>query len=258
MRIAYAAFEAFPNRKGAGARMRQMLGALAEAGHEVRTPRGHVCCGALHAHNGDLEGARELLRGTIAAFDSLTDSSGTQLPVVVNSAGCGAHLRAAGHLLEKDVAWSARATAFAGRVRDFSEYLVADGFAQRLAGRQDKRALDGPVTYDDPCHLCHGQGVRSQPRELIAAAGATRVELDDAESCCGSAGIYSMLRPADSLEVFAPKLDALRRSEARVLVTANPGCQLQWQSGVSAADLDVEVLHVAELIERALPAGSSL
>lgn len=228
---------------------------LAAAGVESRCAPGHVCCGALHAHNGDLAGARALARGTIAAFDALTDEDGTPLPVVVNSAGCGAHMKEYGRLLADDPEWSERAAAFGARTRDFAEYLAEPPRLARLAAglqHDSGDVAEKRVAYDDPCHLCHGQGIRDQPRALLACTpGVKPVALEGSESCCGSAGVYSLLRPKDSQRVLDGKLAALRASGAEVLVTANPGCQLQWESGVRRAGMDVEVVHLAELVARA-------
>jgi len=226
---------------------------LRAAGREVHVPRSPTCCGALHAHNGDLATARELARRTIAAHEVFRDLEGRPAPVVVNSAGCSAQMKEYGELLAEDVAWRERAEAFSSRVRDLSEYL-AEGALSDLRPRlaATPATFELPLTYDDPCHLCHGQGVRAQPRRVLDELGLERIELEESESCCGSAGLYSALRPVDSQAVLAPRLEALRRSGARTLVTANPGCHLQWQSGATASDLDVEVLHVAEVLERSL------
>lgn len=230
---------------------RATVDALRAAGRDVRVPRDSTCCGALHAHNGDLDGARSLARRTIEDFERVRDEDGPQAPVVVNSAGCAAQMKEYGQLFEDDPQWRERAAAFSARVRDLSEFL-ADEDLDRLEPRLGAPAsVATPIAFDDPCHLCHGQGVRSQPRTLLDATGLERVELDESESCCGSAGLYSTLRPDDSKEIFGLRLEALKKSGARTLVTANPGCQLQWESGVRAAGLDVEVLHVAEVLERA-------
>jgi glycolate oxidase iron-sulfur subunit len=226
---------------------------LQACGREVLAPPGHVCCGALHAHNGDLEGARRLARGTIAAFEGLRDPDGRPAPVVVNSAGCSAQMKEYGHLLREDPAWRARAEAFSGRVRDFSEFLAEEALEElREAVGDGTPAVRGPVAFDDPCHLCHGQGVRSQPRTVLDTLDVERVEIEESESCCGSAGLYSTLRPDDSREILEPRLEALRRCGARTLVTANPGCHLQWASGVASRGWSHEVLHVAELLDRAI------
>jgi len=211
-----------------------------------------VCCGALHAHNGRLEGARREARDTIARFERLRDDDGAPLPLVNASAGCGAHLKAYGKLLADDPEWAERARALAERVLDFSEFLARDPAA--LRGRLHAARDAGTLTWDDPCPLCHGQGVRKPPRDLLdLIAGLQRVELEESESCCGSAGIYSILRPADSAAIFEGKRAALERSGARTLVTANPGCQMQWESGLRRAGSDVRVVHLAEVLAEALP-----
>jgi len=231
---------------------RDTVAVLSAAGFECRTAPGHVCCGALHAHNGELEGARALARRTIASFDALAGDDGQPLQLAVNSAGCGAHMKAYGHLLAADPAWQPRAERFSARVRDLSEVLAPH--ARDLQLRLAPRALPGKVAYDDPCHLCHGQKVRKEPRALLEAVqGLQCVELPESESCCGSAGIYSLLRPDDSQAIFATKLAALWECGAELLVTANPGCQLQWESGLARAGSQVRVLHLAELLARALP-----
>lgn len=228
---------------------RATVRSLAQLGCEVRIPRGLVCCGSLHAHNGDLEGARALARRMLEAFDGERSEAGEPLPIVVNSAGCGAHLRELHHLFPPEDPLHARAEALARRVQDYSQVV-----APLLAGRSTTRpAVPEPATWDDPCHLCHAQGVRSEPRKVLANLGGLElVELADSESCCGSAGIYSLLRPEASQAVFAPKLEAFVRSGAQTLVTANPGCQMQWESGLARAGKDARVVHLAELVDAAL------
>jgi glycolate oxidase iron-sulfur subunit len=226
---------------------------LQEAGRDVHVPRSPTCCGALQAHNGDLDTARDLARQTIAAHESLQDEGRTLAPIVVNSAGCSAQMKEYGQLLADDPEWKQRAEAFSSRVRDFSEYLAEEALAE-LSPQLNAAEVDlpMPLTFDDPCHLCHGQGVRTQPRILLDQLNVERVEIDESESCCGSAGLYSALRPDDSREILGPRLAALEKSGARTLVTANPGCHLQWQTGVNTAELEVQVLHIAEVLDRAL------
>ena len=127
-----------------------------------------------------------------------------------------------------------------------------------LLADRDPATLTGvpqPLAWDDPCHLCHGQGVRSEPRQVLDFLGAEQAPLREPEGCCGSAGIYSVLRPEDSAAVFARKLEDFRASGARTLVTANPGCQLQWEGGLRRAGEEVPVVHLAELLARALDDG---
>jgi glycolate oxidase iron-sulfur subunit len=228
---------------------RATVRSLAALGFEVRVPDGLVCCGSLHAHNGDRAGARALALRVLESFEGERDQAGAPLPIVVNSAGCGAHLRELHHLFAPDDPLHARAAALAGRVRDYSE-LVAPLIGTHATA---KPPVPEPAAWDDPCHLCHAQGVRSEPRTVLASLGGlAHVELEDSESCCGSAGIYSLLRPADSQAVFARKLAALERCGARTLVTANPGCHMQWESGLARAGKDVAVVHLAELVAAAL------
>jgi len=223
---------------------------LAGLGLETRVPP-VVCCGSLHAHNGDREGARTLARRMIAAFEQERDGAGAPVPVVTNSAGCGAHMKELPHLFAPDDPWHARAQAFAARVRDYSEVVAP------LLARSDRRLVPPPVAqpvaWDDPCHLCHAQKVRGEPRAVLGALpGLTRAELADPESCCGSAGIYSLLRPEESRAVLDRKLADLERSGARTLVTANPGCHMQWAAGLARAGRAVQVVHLAELVDAAL------
>jgi glycolate oxidase iron-sulfur subunit len=214
---------------------------LTAAGHSVSVPKSQpTCCGSLHAHNGELDQARALAKETITAFEETGE-----VPVVTNSAGCGSHMKEYPNLFTEEPEWRARAERFSARVRDLSEVL-----APGEEPCADTTCVQTPITYDDPCHLCHGQGVRDEPRALLDATGLERVELSESESCCGSAGIYSALRPRDAEQILEGKLDALRASGARTLVTANPGCQLQWQAGIKEAGMDVEVLHLAELLDR--------
>jgi glycolate oxidase iron-sulfur subunit len=224
---------------------------LAKLGVASVVPRTPVCCGSLHAHNGDREGARRLARRFIESFEGLRDADGRELEIVMNSAGCGAHLRELAHLFDRGDEMHERAQALSKRVVDYSE--ITARLLEEDSRTLDLASLPSPITWDDPCHLCHGQGVRSEPRAVLSRArGAEVVPLPDSESCCGSAGIYSFLRPADSDLVFARKLDAFRASGARTLVTANPGCQIQWESGLRRAGVEARVVHLAELVDLGL------
>ena len=211
---------------------------LSALGYDVHVPRSVVCCGSLHAHNGDLEGARRLADRVLEGF-----AGGA--PIVVNSAGCGAHLAELANLFEADDPRRARAQALSERVVDYAVFVD-----QAMTERPPSHPVEaGRVAWDDPCHLCHGQGVRREPRAVLDALdGVERVELEEAESCCGSAGIYSVIRPNDSQLVFEPKREAFERSGADTLVTANPGCQLQWTQGLARAGNPARVVHLAELV----------
>ncbi|BDG60948.1 (Fe-S)-binding protein [Caldinitratiruptor microaerophilus] len=215
---------------------------LSRTGCEVVIPAAATCCGALHAHSGDREAARRLARQNVEAFGRLGP-----VDAIVNAAGgCGAHLKEYGHLLPDDPA----AAAFAARVRDLSEWLAEHGL-----GDATLRPLPLTVTYQDSCHLAHGQGVRAQPRQLLRAIPGLRfVEMEEADRCCGSAGIYNLLQPAMAGAVLDEKMSHAAATGARVIVVANPGCHLQMAHGVRTHGLgaEVEVLHLAQVLDRAL------
>lgn len=227
----------------AGCVMRQAFGesgratvrVLEKSGRRVSAPGEQVCCGALHAHAGDGDGARELARLNIDAF------SGSDAPIVVNAAGCGAHLKAYGELLVDDPAWRDRARAFSRRVRDASEVAVP-------IARRAPRPLR--VVYQDACHLAHGQRIRTRPRALLRAVdGVTLVEIEDAERCCGSAGIYNLTQPAISAELQRQKVERILAARPDVVVSANPGCMLQIAAGLAAAGSRVPVVHLMRFLD---------
>lgn len=221
---------------------------LALLGFTSHLPSNFVCCGSLHAHNGDHAGAKSAARKMIQAFEELGDGT---LSIVVNSAGCGAHMRSCAHLFDTEDPWHARARAFEKRVIDYSEFV--DRELQNREVQLTAPALPQPVAWDDPCHLCHGQGIRSQPRSILARVqGLEQVQLSEPEACCGSAGTYSLTHPEESRAIFERKLEDLEASGARTLITANPGCQLQWESGIRRVGKDTAVIHLAELVQAAL------
>jgi glycolate oxidase iron-sulfur subunit len=221
------------------------LRCLARQGAEVAIPRAQRCCGALHAHAGEPEAARALARDTIAAFEG----AGVET-VVVNAAGCGAHMKAYGHLLRHDPAWAARGAAFARTVVDVTEFLARAPLIGPLG------PLPLRATYHDPCHLAHGQKVRGEPRALLRAVpGLELVELGEAEMCCGSAGIYNLTEPAMAARLLERKMAHVEATGASAVVTANPGCILQIAAGLRARGRDVAVLHVVEVLDQAYAAA---
>jgi glycolate oxidase iron-sulfur subunit len=203
----------------------------------VRHVPGQVCCGALAAHAGDLEQARALARENIRAFDA----AAPRATIVVDSAGCGAMLKAYGHLLAGDLLAEA-AAAFAARVRDVSEVLAA-------CGPRRGAALPLRVAYDAPCHLLHAQKVAAPPLRLLEAIPALElVPLEGSERCCGSAGLYALVEPELSRSVLALKLDAAQRAAPDVLATGNPGCLMHIGAGALLRGLEIEVRHPVELL----------
>jgi glycolate oxidase iron-sulfur subunit len=203
---------------------RATVDVLLANGCEVTTPRSQSCCGSLHAHNGDLGTAEALGRRQL---DDL-DPSGFDA-IISNSAGCGSHLKRYDHLLAGDPAYAARAAAWSAKVRDISEWLVEIGFRHPLPAPGSPAAA---VTYHEACHLCHGQKITAQPREVLKAIpGLELRECREATMCCGSAGIYSLTQPGTAQWLRDRKVGHLRDTGAAVVATANPGCQLQIQQG---------------------------
>ena len=212
--------------------------ALAHNGFRPSATPGQRCCGALHAHAGDLEGARALARENIAAFERSEADV-----VVVNAAGCGAMLKQYGHLLHDDPAWAARAERLAARTRDVSELLATAG---PVPGT---RELPLRVTHDPPCHQMHAQRVVHPPLQLLRAVpGLDLIPLEDADQCCGSAGIYNLVEPDTSDAVLAPKLARIGESHAEMVATGNPGCLMQIGAGLVLSGSDVTVVHPVELL----------
>lgn len=211
---------------------------LERAGETVAVPAAQGCCGALHAHDGDLEFARKLARHNIDAFEG-------DAIIVVNSAGCGAAMKEYGDLLARDERYAGRAAAFSARVRDLSEVLAAA--EQRAPGSFPAR-----VAYQDACHLAHAQRIREQPLSLLReVAGCELVETPGADVCCGAAGIYSLVEPGMSAELRKMKADQFAEAKPDIVVTANPGCQLQYTSAVAEAKLKTRVMHLAEYLDEA-------
>ena len=222
-------------RESFGETERATVRLLERNGHVVTVPEEQTCCGALHAHAGDGERARELARYNVDAF------SGSEAKVVVNAAGCGAHLKDYGHVLVGDPLWTDRARAFAARVRDVSEVVKPVRARTRKAIR---------VVYQDACHLAHGQGVRAQPRALLRAIeGLILVDIEDAERCCGSAGIYNLTHAEISRELQEDKVRKILHASPDVIVSANPGCILQIAAGLRAAGSSARVVHLARFLD---------
>jgi glycolate oxidase iron-sulfur subunit len=212
---------------------RATIAVLVRNGWRVKVPPGQQCCGALAAHYGRLDAARRLARRNLAAF------AGDE-PVVVNAAGCGAHLKEYGELLG-DAAGS-----LPGRVRDLMELLDQQQLAPPAASPVAR------VAVHDPCHLLHAQRIADAPRRVLGQVpGLELVEVADGDRCCGAAGLYNLLEPAASDELRSRKAAAIAASGAPAVAVANPGCAMQISAGLAALGADVEVLHPAELLDRA-------
>ena len=208
-------------------------------GYSVVDAPSQRCCGALHAHAGDLRGARELARANIVAFEKADAQY-----ICVNAAGCGAMMKEYAHLLADDAEFAERATRISARVRDVSELLVAAG---PVAG---VTPIDATVTYDAPCHLLHAQRIVDPPLAMLRAIPGLRlVPLAGAEHCCGAAGIYNLVEPDTSNAVLAPKLENIRATGAEFVATGNPGCLMQIGAGLRRASIASRTVHPVELLD---------
>jgi glycolate oxidase iron-sulfur subunit len=208
-------------------------------GYAVREVSAQVCCGALHAHAGLRDEARRLARANLAAFGEGDE------PIVVNSAGCGAMLKEYGHLVHGP----RNGKRFAARVRDVTELL-----AER--GPRPGAPLDATVAYDPPCHLLHAQRIAEPPEQMLRAIPVLRViSLPDAAQCCGSAGLFTLMEPAMSRAVLAPKLASLAQARPQVVATGNPGCLMQLGAGLAAAGVPAAVRHPVELLDESYRAA---
>ncbi|MBI4525508.1 MAG: 4Fe-4S dicluster domain-containing protein [Deltaproteobacteria bacterium] len=236
-----------------GCVMSLFFGAINEAtvrvlrhnGCAVVTPKTQRCCGALNIHNGETVMAKIMARVNIDAFLAAGVDA-----VIVNAAGCGAAMKEYGHLLRGDPIYAERASRFSRMVKDATEFLAGLGLVGDL-GRIEK-----VVTYQDPCHLAHGQKIRLQPRALLMSVpGIKFVEMKASDRCCGSAGIYNLTHPEVSQELLKEKMKAIAETAAEAVVAPNPGCMLQLCYGARRYGPSVTVLHLMDLLDRAYSAG---
>ena len=199
---------------------------------------GQRCCGALHAHAGDAEGARRLAKANIAVFEQADAKH-----ICVNAAGCGAMMKEYPHLLADEPQWRERAGRVAAKVRDVSELLSAAGPAR--GGGVARR-----VAYDAPCHLMHAQRVTVPPLDVLRAIPSIdMVPLTESDVCCGSAGIYNLVEPDTSDAVLARKLAHIAAARPDVVATGNPGCLMQIGAGLVRAGSATRTLHPVELLD---------
>lgn len=219
---------------------------LSEAGFEVVIPPEQVCCGALHAHSGEMEQARDLARINVRVFKELNVDY-----IVSNAGGCGALLIEYDHLLHQDVAWKEQASWFASRVVDISRLLLEHGRLPSFAESSESNSEPVIVTYQDSCHLRNVMHSGAAPRELIRqVANVTFEEMKEADRCCGSAGIYNVTQPEMAGQILEHKMENVNATGARYLLTSNPGCLLQMKLGVEqhGASKSMEVQHVVDFL----------
>ncbi len=212
---------------------------LSVLGYKVITPRNQVCCGAPNMLGGDLEGLKEAARTNIDIFGGYMVDF-----IVTDCGGCGAELKKYGHHIEEEAA-----SEFSTKVRDISQVL-----ALHIEELQAKlKPLHQKVTYHDPCHIAHCQGIRKEPRDLLKLVpGLEYKELDTADACCGSAGTYNIAKPEMSDKILHRKLDTVRASGAEILVTSNPGCLLQLKKGLADQLPHVKLMHLTEILAQSM------
>jgi glycolate oxidase iron-sulfur subunit len=214
---------------------------LQRNGCEVVVPHGQGCCGALHVHSGLKAEAQALARRNLDAFIPSDVKA-----IITNAAGCGSTLKEYKELLAGDPAYSSKASEFSKRVRDVTEFLASIDLNTRMG------PVDAVVTYQDSCHLAHGQRIRKAPRKLLTAIPGLRfVEMPGADICCGSAGIYNVVQNAMSAAILASKMEGVNSTRASIIATANPGCMLQLEAGVRQHGSRQRVMHVVELLDLA-------
>jgi len=217
---------------------RATIRVLTKNGVEVHIPPHQGCCGGLHLHAGMLDGARTLARQNIDAM--LTPGFDA---IITNAAGCGSSMKEYAALLQEDATYARRAAEFSAKTKDVNEYLAELGL------REPKRKLEARITYQDPCHLAHAQGVRAAPRQLLRHVGANLVESPRPESCCGSAGTYNVVQNEISMKILDEKMGFIGSVSPEIIATANVGCMLQYRAGIERAHMQARVAHVIELLD---------
>ncbi len=213
---------------------------MAHNGLEVDTPASQQCCGALHVHAGMMDEARKLARTNIDAFEKSGD------PVIVTAAGCGAALKEYGFLLKDDPQYASRAAKFSERVRDVTEFLGERELVPPM------HTVDATVTFQEPCHLAHAQRITRQPRSLLAQVPGLRLkEMRESSLCCGSAGIYNIIRRDMADELGDRKVGHVVATGAEKVVTANPGCAMQLRTSLQRNGSTMPVNHIVEILDDA-------
>jgi len=216
---------------------------LAQNGCEVVTPPAQLCCGSLHAHNGEWELAQQLARKQIDQFPPQEFDA-----IITNAAGCGSHLKHYATLLADDPAYHDRAALLDQKVKDIHEWLVQIG----IQPPSSRETASVTATYHEACHLCHGQKITAQPRQLLKAIPNLKlVELPESTWCCGSAGIYNLIQPEMANELLERKIKHIVSTGAEVVATGNPGCLLQIMNGARAQGLALRIVHPVTLLAEA-------
>ena len=227
---------------------RATIDVLAAEGCTVDAPSAQACCGALALHAGNIDQARALARHNIQVFERANVDR-----VVVNAAGCGSSMKEYGELFHDDPAWAERARAFSARVRDIAEALMEVG-----EPRAKRHPINARVVYHDACHLAHAQGIRAEPRALLAAIPGVEVLTPvEAEICCGSAGIYNLVQPEPAEELGERKARNIAALKPDIIAAANPGCILQIAAAGRRLGFEWTIVHPIELVDRSIKGQST-
>lgn len=226
---------------------RDTVDVLIDAGCHVLTPRGQLCCGSLHAHNGEHELSKDFARKLIDQFDlDYLDA------VITNAGGCGSHLKHYDKLLEDDPAYAKKAKLWSTKLKDIHAWLTEIDYQPKAKNNASGNIKPLRITYHDSCHLAHGQGIVQEPRALLKSlSNIELVELPEANWCCGSAGVYNITQPETAAELAHRKLDNIRKTGCSVVVTANPGCLLHLQKFAEQEGLSLELKHPVSILAEA-------
>ncbi len=220
---------------------------LTKLGCEVIIPKNQTCCGSLAAHNGDMEQARKLAKETIDIFGRYNFDF-----VISNSAGCGAFMKEYGHILKDDENYSEKAKTFSNKVKDITEFLYHNfDFTKYRATEK----ID--VTYHEACHLVHTQKITNEPKLIFQQIeNVNLIPLNEATWCCGSAGIYNVVNYEPSMKILERKMINIKNTNAKIVLTGNPGCLGQIRYGTEKFNVDVEVLHPVTLLNKIIQNGA--
>jgi glycolate oxidase iron-sulfur subunit len=217
------------------------LRVLRRNGCEVVIPAAQTCCGALHLHSGLRDKAQALARTNIDACAAAEFDA-----IITNAAGCGSTLKEYDELLEHDHAYRDRALQFKAKLKDVAEFLAGIDLNPNMG------PVEAVATYQDSCHLAHGQKIRTAPRKLLKAVpGLIFREMPMADLCCGSAGIYNVVQNEMAMQILRHKMEYVNGTKADMIVTANPGCMLQLATGARLFGNGQRVAHVVEVLDEA-------
>lgn len=224
---------------------RDTVEVLAENGCDVYTPRDQDCCGSLHAHNGEWRMAQRLARRNIDQFPPEEFDA-----IISNAGGCGSHLKNYSHFLHDDPNYITKAHAWDSKIKDINEWLI------EIDARAPNASTSKPqsITYHESCHLCHGQQISQQPRDLLKLIpGAQLTELPESSWCCGSAGVYNLTQPETAMNLRERKINNIRSTDANIVTTGNPGCLLQLEQGIASSGCSdsIRVAHPVSILAEA-------